>query len=447
LRQLDERREFLTLTEKDGERLRSLLPLIEQHADSLVEAFYRHLLGFEATRRFLTEERLHRLKAIQRAYLTELFEGVYDEAYCRRRMHIGWVHQHIGLEPEWYLGAYHLYHRLLWPLIVAHLRAQGRSDEEILEHLLAVNRVMMFDIEFALEAYFDALHDELVREKEQYQMLTVRLRETNRSLSELAEQLENRVQERTSALQASQELLLQSEKMAAVGKMASQMAHEIRNPLSAVILNLELLSDELEALEPTQSSEARNLVRIVLNEANKMNNTIRDYLNIARTPPMRPEPADLNAVIEEQMAFLSPSLRRANVALVLKLPEDLPPVPLDAEQFRRALQNLVKNSLDAMPNGGTLTIETRRDRDHVIVSVTDTGVGMTDEVRERIFQPLFTTKEKGLGIGLTVVQEVILGHGGTVTCESRKDHGTTFRLSLPLERSPSLPSALTEENA
>jgi signal transduction histidine kinase len=426
---------FLTLSEEDGELLRSLLPLIERHADSIVEAFYRHLLDFESTRRFLTDETtVRRLKDVQKAYLLEAFQGVYDEAYCRRKVHIGRVHYRVGLDPEWYLGAYHLYQRLLSPLIMSHLRELGRSDEEILNHLLAVNRVMTFDMEFALEAYFGALHDELVREKEQYQMLTVRLRETNRSLSDLMEQLEDRVKERTSALQASQELLLQSEKMAAIGKMASQMAHEIRNPLSAVILNLELLLDELDAFEPDQATEARTLVRTVLNEANKMNNTIRDYLNIARTPQVRTEPADLNAIIEEQMAFLSATLRRANVGLTLNLADGLPLIALDIEQFRRVLHNLVKNSLDAMPQGGTLSIKTALDGDTVTMAVTDTGIGMTDDVRERIFQPFYTTKEKGLGIGLTVVQEVIIAHGGAITCESRRDYGTTFRVSLPIDR-------------
>lgn len=435
LRRLDERRAFLGLSERDEERLRSLLPFIEQHANGVVEAFYRHLLDFEETRRLLADEAVvTRLKGTQRTYLLEMFGGVYDETYARRRLHIGWAHQRAGLEPEWYVGAYHLYARFLWPLIASRLRELGRPHEEVVETLLAVDRVMRLDMEFALEAYFDALHAELLREKEQYQMLTVQLSETNRRLSELMEQLEDRVKERTSALQASQELLIQSEKMAAIGKMASQMAHEIRNPLSAVILNLELLLDELDAMEPTQTAEARKLVRTVLHEANKMNDTIRDYLNIARTPPIRPQPTDVNALIEDQMTFLGPTLRRVNVSLKLDLAEELPRIPLDAEQFRRVLLNLVKNSLEAMPSGGTLRIETQLEGDFVAISVSDTGVGMTDEVRQRIFQPLFTTKDKGLGIGLTVVREVVVAHGGSIICDSRKDGGTTFRISLPVER-------------
>lgn len=435
LRRLGERRVFLGLNETDEERLRSLLPFIERHANRIVEAFYRHLLGFEETRRILADEAtVNRLKNTQRTYLLEVFGGVYDETYARRRLEIGWAHQRVGLEPEWYVGAYHLYARLLWPLIGNHLRELGRPYEEIVETLLAVDRVMRLDMEFALEAYFDVLHAELLREKEQYQMLTVQLSETNRRLSDLMEQLEDRVKERTSALQASQELLLQSEKMAAIGKMASQMAHEIRNPLSAVILNLELLLDELDAMEPDQTAEARKLVRTVLHEANKMNDTIRDYLNIARTPPIRPEPTDLNALIEDQMTFLGPTLRQANVSLKLELAEELPRIPLDAEQFRRVLLNLVKNSLEAMPSGGTLRIETQLDGEFVAISVSDTGIGMTEEVRQRIFQPLFTTKEKGLGVGLTVVREVVVAHGGSIACESQKDEGTTFRIFLPVER-------------
>jgi signal transduction histidine kinase len=435
---MERRKSYLGLTDADAVLLRSLLPLIEERASEVVRAFYDFLLAYPETRRAFTDEAtVRRLQHLQAEYLKEVFSGQYDEAYCRRKMQIGETHYGHGIEPEWYEGAYHFYRRLLFPLVSDYLAQRGRSQEEICEALLAVSKVMSFDMVYALEAYFAAMSRELLSEKDQLHTLAGQLRQSNEALAELTEQLEAKVAERTAALEASQERLLQSEKMAAIGKTASQMAHEIRNPLSAIVLNLELLADELESFGAVDTAAAEDLLQRVLGAANRMNVTMREYLQVARLPKLRVEPSDVNSLVEEQMEFLRAELRQARVRVVLGLAHDLPPAMLDQEQFRNVLVNLVKNSLDAMPDGGELHVLTRHDGPHVAIVVRDTGWGIAPEEQDRIWQPLYTTKSKGLGMGLSYVREVVLAHRGQVRCESESGRGATFTILLPVHAADS----------
>ncbi|GIX08181.1 MAG: hypothetical protein KatS3mg115_2584 [Candidatus Poribacteria bacterium] len=424
--------EYLGLTEEDGERLRRLWPVLEPEGPAIAEEFYDHLLRFPETRRLLEDpERVERLKRIQEAYLAEVFQGVYDEDYCRRKLRIGQAHHRIGLDSQWYVGAYHLYHRLLYPRIVRHLRTLGAGEEEITATLLALSRVMTLDLELALEAYFLAQNAALRQEKERLAMLSERLRQANAELSALKNQLEEKVAERTEQLRRSEARLRQSEKLAAIGKMASMMAHEIRNPLSSVILNLELLGDELEVLPADRAQEARELLDLVLRELQRMNLTIRDYLAVVRPPKVSLSVSDLNAVVSELVEFVQEEVQRARVRLHVNLNPELPSVCLDPEQFRLVILNLIKNSLQAMPQGGELYLWTDMEDGRVVLGVRDTGEGIPPEHMEKIFQPLFTTKEKGLGMGLAFVQEMVQAHEGEVRCESEVERGTTFWILLP----------------
>ena len=290
---------------------------------------------------------------------------------------------------------------------------------------------MMNDMQLGLEAYCRACNEQIESEKQRIEASTTRLLEANETLSELRGQLEDRIKERTAALEQSQEQLRQSENMAAIGKIASLLAHEIRNPLSSVVLNLELLSDELESYAPEDTREAKGLLESVSAEVNRINRNTREYLAISRAPSVQLSPADLNSVVQGQLAFLRAELGQASVRLELSLDDDLRSVMLDAEQFRQVLLNLIKNSLDAMAGGGVLRISTERDGALARVVVQDEGEGMSEAGWARIFEPLFTTKTKGLGMGLSFVQEVITAHGGDISCSSREGDGTTFTITLP----------------
>ena len=428
----DERRRYLRLSDRDAALLRSLRRLVREHAEEIVQGFYEHLLSNETTRLLLRDEAtVERLMNAQRDYLDEMFSGVYDDVYCRRKVQIGKVHDRIGLKPTWYLGAYHLYQRLLFPIIGRHLKSQGRSDDEVIDALLAVTKIMMFDMDLALEAYFGAYNDALVQERDRLRMLSSEQQQTNAQLFDLTNRLEEMVEVRTAELVASQEQVRESETMAAIGKMASMMAHEIRNPLSSVVLNLELLSDELNGYAD-ETDDAKQLLRSVLAQIQRVDGTVRDYLAIARPPKAHLSPNDVNTIVREQVAFLNEELRRSNIETHLDLAADLPPVELDAEEFRQVLLNLAKNSLAAMPNGGDLIIRTSRTQGEVMIEVRDTGIGIPADVREYVFQPLFTTKDKGLGMGLAYVHQAILGHRGRIDLDSEEGVGTIFTLRLPI---------------
>ncbi|MEO2002842.1 MAG: ATP-binding protein, partial [Candidatus Poribacteria bacterium] len=267
---------------------------------------------------------------------------------------------------------------------------------------------------------------------ERLEVLTEQLQSSNDSLNDLTDRLEDRARERTVELLDSEGKLRQSEKLATIGKMTSMMAHEIRNPLSSVLLNLELLGDEMDGFGDADTGEARDLLGSVLTQIRRVEGTIREYLAIARTPKVSLALADVNAVIREQVDFMRGEIEHAGVAVHVDLSDTVPSVELDSEQLSNVMVNLLKNSMEAMPEGGSLHVSTATLDASVAVRVRDTGLGMTDEQREQVFQPLYTTKAKGLGMGLAYVQQVVRDHGGSISCVSEVDRGTTFTIELPI---------------
>lgn len=430
---LAQRLDYLSFCQADADLLHSLHPVVHAHSDEIVRAFYEHLVAFDRTRNLLRDEAtMNRLVEAQKRYVEEMFGGVYDERYAERRLLVGRTHDRVGLEPSWYLGSYHLYQRVLFPIVTAHLVGRGASQGEVNDALLAITKVMTLDIDLALEAYFGAYNDALRREKERLEVLTGQLQDSNDALNDLTERLEERVRERTSELLDSEGRLRQSEKLATIGKMTAMMAHEIRNPLSSVLLNLELLEDEMDGFGDADTEEARDLLGSVLTQIRRVEGTIREYLAIARTPKVTLVFGDVNAVIREQVDFMWAEIEQAGIAVHVDFSEAVPSVALDAEQFSNVMTNLLKNSMEAMPDGGALHVSTGALDASVTVRVRDTGEGMTEEQREQVFQPLYTTKDKGLGMGLAYVQQVVRDHRGEISCVSNVDSGTTFTIELPI---------------
>ncbi|MEO2006116.1 MAG: protoglobin domain-containing protein, partial [Candidatus Poribacteria bacterium] len=159
---LARRLEYLSFGQADADLLHSLQPVIQQHSDDIVRAFYEHLIAFETTRNLLHDEAtMNRLVEAQKRHVVELFGGVYDERYAERRLLVGKTHDRVGLEPSWYLGSYHLYQRVLFPIVTEYLAEGGASQGEVTEALLAITKVMTLDIDLALESYFGAYSDAL----------------------------------------------------------------------------------------------------------------------------------------------------------------------------------------------------------------------------------------------------------------------------------------------
>lgn len=221
--------------------------------------------------------------------------------------------------------------------------------------------------------------------------------------------------------------LIQTERLAAIGRMAAHVTHEVRNPLSSIGLNVELLEEELADAD----AEPRDLLRAIHQEIDRLRNITEEYLRVARVPTPRLLPEAIEDLTRGTADFLRHELSAARVALSLDIPETLPPVALDEAQFRQVLINLMKNAREAMPEGGRLDVSLREARDGVVVRVTDDGPGMARAEREHIFDLFYTTKTMGTGLGLPLTQQIVLAHGGQIDCRSAPDEGTTFEVWFP----------------
>jgi signal transduction histidine kinase len=210
--------------------------------------------------------------------------------------------------------------------------------------------------------------------------------------------------------------------------MSAVVAHEVRNPLGVIFNSLGSLR---RLVRPT--GDTKLLLDMVGEEADRLNRIVGDLLDFARpsTPELRPEALD--RVVEEALATVLAQGASA-VEIVRELDPALPPVPVDPRLVRQAVVNVVANAIQAMPDGGRLTVRSRVERDEAVVEIEDTGPGIPDAVRARIFEPFFTTKANGTGLGLAVVRRIVESHGGTVAVRTRAGAGTAFALRLPLAR-------------
>jgi signal transduction histidine kinase len=213
-----------------------------------------------------------------------------------------------------------------------------------------------------------------------------------------------------------------------VGKMAAQIAHEVRNPLSSIGLNTELLEDELG----DNATEARVLCRAIHTEVNRLTEVTETYLGLRGGKPKLAKES-LNAIIADLVGFVRNDLATRHVELETELDPDDPTGNIDANQIRQCLINLVRNAADAVSanGGGHVVLRTRGERDRVEIAVEDNGIGIETEVLPRLFDPFFSTKEGGNGLGLALTHQIIQDHGGEIHVASRVGRGTTFTLSVP----------------
>ncbi len=240
--------------------------------------------------------------------------------------------------------------------------------------------------------------------------------------------------------------LRRAERLAAVGRISAQITHEIRNPLNAIGLNTELLAEELEGL-PAVPKEALALVAAISREVDRLNGVAEEYLRFARLPRPALARQDLNDVLAGLLDFLAPELAGARIVLHRELEQGLPPILGDENQLRAVFLNLVRNSREAMPAGGTVTVRTRSAGAAVEAEVADTGGGIPPGDLTRIFEPFYSTKERGTGLGLAFTRQVVEEHGGTIRCESAVGRGTTFVIRLPAAPEERMEEPLTAAGA
>jgi signal transduction histidine kinase len=225
--------------------------------------------------------------------------------------------------------------------------------------------------------------------------------------------------------------LLQAERMASIGRMSAQVAHEIRNPLAALSLNVELLADELAQLPHGDTAEAKALLDSLLKEVERLSGIVEEYLQYSRLPPPKLAAVELNALIADLLDFNAAGLIPARVRLHWQPAAGELRAQVDPGQIRQVLLNLIKNAIEAMPAGGTLTIRSAAAAGGARVEVEDTGTGIRPGDLDKIFDPFYTTKEVGTGLGLALARQLLERQNSRIECRSVFQSGTTFSIWLP----------------
>jgi signal transduction histidine kinase len=227
-----------------------------------------------------------------------------------------------------------------------------------------------------------------------------------------------------------------TETYAEFAALVGGLAHEIRNPLSTIRLNMELLAEDFAAEDPQSPSRhrdrrARAKIELVRQECDRLQKLLGDFLDFARQESLTLEPGSLNVELEQLLDFFAPRAGDAGVDIVRYLDPELPAVRLDRETFRSAVLNLLLNAVQAMESGGQLVIRTRPAGLGVVLELIDTGPGMDAETLGKVFQAFYTTKQGGSGLGLPTARKIVEAHGGTIDIETAPGRGTKVTIWLP----------------
>ena len=224
---------------------------------------------------------------------------------------------------------------------------------------------------------------------------------------------------------------IESERLNALTLLAAGVAHEIGNPLNSLHIHLQLMERKAQELEHNAKAELQQSIDVARSEVRRLDSIVTQFLRAIRPSQPRLHPENVNAIVEEAVRFFMPEIQDRDMVVEQELRADLPLLQLDREQMKQAFYNVIKNSLEAMKRHGTLHIRTDLDDKHVIVSFTDTGSGMSAENLSRVFEPYFTTKPSGSGLGLLIVRRIVREHGGELSVESTQGKGLTLAIRLP----------------
>jgi PAS domain S-box-containing protein len=224
---------------------------------------------------------------------------------------------------------------------------------------------------------------------------------------------------------------IDNERLSALTLLAAGVAHEIGNPLNSLTIHLQLMERRLRKLTPDLRGDLDEPLRVAKDEIRRLDFIVSQFLRALRPAPLQMHLADLHAVIEESVSFLKAEMEDRDILVELDLAKNVPPLDLDRDQMKQAFYNIIRNGFQAMRSGGILRIATVRETNHVAIAFADTGGGIPPESMSKVFDPYFTTKEGGSGLGLLIVRRIVREHGGEIELRSDTGRGLTVTIRLP----------------
>jgi len=290
----------------------------------------------------------------------------------------------------------------------------------------ATNKIANGDLSHKVNINFQ---DEIGQLGHSFNRMTENLKKANEKLILWGKTLEKRVEERTQELREMQDSFMRSEKLASLGKMAAGVAHEINNPLTSILLNTHLMLEKVE-----KNSRFRENLNLIADETSRCSEIVKGLLEFSRQNPPEKNFADVNDLINLTLSILENQVAFQNIKIIKNLDKNLPQIQIDINKMKQVFWNLMINSAEAMPEGGTLTLTSRLSENskYIEIEFKDTGLGISKENLNKLFDPFFTTKGGGTGLGLAVSYGIIEQHKGKIEVQSKKYQGSTFAISLPI---------------
>ncbi len=373
---------YVGWTQADAERVRAAAPFVESSFIELIDDFYREIAEHEGTRKVITggDAQVERLKGTLRAWLRELVTGPYDMAFVERRFRVGYRHVDIGLKQIYVEAAISRLRNGLLRVLRQNWPGDGDVNE-LAATMRSLTTLLDLDLAIIQDAYETATNDRLMR----------------------------------------------SERLAAIGRVAGGVAHELRNPLNVMRTSVYFLRNSKNAVPEKIAEHLQRIERQVA----VSDSVITALSEFAKLPSPNLQPISILNCLKNSAPLDSwPN----NVELIFQVPNGLPKALADDKQMAIVFSNLIRNGCESMPGGGCLTLSARHVQDQIEVSVTDTGCGIAAEDLPRIREPFRSTKARGIGLGLALSQAILEKNRGSLNVSSEVGHGSTFTVVLVAEK-------------